>query len=179
MKTIKLLSAAVCIIFLASCTGNAKENKKVTNINGPAEVEQQTVSNTEKITVVLPDGWTRVEGSSLEHQYIKGTVSFMVNNEALLNRKSLDEAIDIVKIKLKKHFETAKFSETEKLEIDHHNAQSITFTYAVSSMEMKMQSNYVMVNNKCYNISFGGLTKEFEALSADFEQILEGIKFNN
>jgi len=30
------------------------------------------------ITVVLPNGWTKVEGSVLEHQYMKNGASFMI-----------------------------------------------------------------------------------------------------
>ena len=134
------------------------------------------------ITVVLPNGWTKVEGSVLEHQYMKNGASFMIKEESLLNGKTLNEATTTAKAQIEKYFKEVEFKAPEELIIDGHKAQRMDFCYAVkmvnSSIKMRMQSIYVMVNNKCYNISIGGMSTQFDALAPDIPIILKSIKFN-
>ncbi|MCB9071224.1 MAG: hypothetical protein H6543_01965 [Prevotellaceae bacterium] len=134
------------------------------------------------ITVVLPEGWTKVEGSVLEHQYMKDGASFMIKEENLLNGKSLSEATSTAKVQIEKYFKEVEYKSDEALTIDGHQAQRLDFCYAIkvgnSSIKMRMHSIYVMVNNKCYNISIGGMATQFDALASDIPVILKNIKFN-
>ena len=88
----------------------------------------------------------------------------------------------ITKSQIEKYFKEVEFKATEELTIDGHKAQRMDFCYAVkmvnSSIKMRMQSIYVMVNNKCYNISIGGMSTQFDALAPDIPIILKNIKFN-
>jgi hypothetical protein len=137
--------------------------------------------NSSKITVSLPNGWTKVEGSVLEHQYMKGTASFMIKNEYVLDGKNLDDAIVEVKKTFEKSFKGISFSETENLQVDGHNAKGLNFIYSVSfgnsSMNMKMYCIYTSVNAKCYVISFADLEDMYDALSSNIQEIIKGIKF--
>lgn len=134
-----------------------------------------------KITVTLPDGWTKVEGSVLEHQYGKGTASFMIKNESVLNKKDIDVAVSEAKTQVSDFFDNATLSETESLTIDGVDARSFTFTYAVNAagmtIHMKAQQVYVMIDEKCYMIFLGDMLSTYDALSADFQAILAGIRF--
>ena len=170
MKIAKLLTALFIISFLAGCSDNVNNDKTETKQSGEV-----------KITVVMPNGWTKVENSVLEHQYSKGTASFMIKNEYVLNGKNLDEAVNEAKTTIGKYFESAVFSETKALKIDEYDARSIIYTYTSSAagmtLTMKMQGVYVMVNTKCYLLSFGDLDDSFENISDDIEAILNNIKF--
>lgn len=135
------------------------------------------------ITVTPPPGWTKVQGSVLEHQYLKNGASFMIKEEAQLNGKTLDNAVSTAKQQIGKYFSDASFAKDESLKVDGQNARSITFTYAAKArgmvLKMKMQSIYVMVNGKCQTISFGSTADSFGMLAKDIPLILKGIKFKN
>lgn len=172
MKALKLL-IALCLALFASCADNTNPlNNKSNEPNQLVEI---------KITVVLPDGWNPVENSVLEHQYMKGTASFMIKNESMLDGKNLDDAVIDAKTNIKKYFDGTDFSDTESIKVDGYDAKSITYTYLVAAggmtLKMKMQGVYTMVSNKCYLISFGDMESNFDNLSADIESILKGIKF--
>jgi len=53
-----------------------------------------------QIRVTLPEGWTKVAGSVLEHQYLKNGASFMIKEETALNGKGLSEAVLIARKQL-------------------------------------------------------------------------------
>ena len=57
-----------------------------------------------KISVSLPDGWTKVQGSVLEHQYLKNGASFMIKEETSLNDKMLNDAVNTARQGLEKYF---------------------------------------------------------------------------
>lgn len=137
--------------------------------------------NKMKITVSLPSGWEKVQGSVLEHQYLKNGASFMIKEEFVLNGLTLDEAVKKAKEQIGKYFKTVVFAIDEPIKVNGHNAQSVTFTYSVNmrqtEMKMKMNSIYLIVNSKCYNISFGSILDNFKEISSDIPQILQGIKF--
>ncbi|HOO84567.1 MAG TPA: hypothetical protein PLS94_08395 [Prolixibacteraceae bacterium] len=134
-----------------------------------------------KITVSLPDGWTPVSGSVLEHQYMKGTASFMIKEEKALNNMDLDEAVEKAIDVLSSTFNNFSSTDPEAMLVDGHEALSIIFAYNVSVggtvIQMKMQSVYVMVNQQCQLIAFGDQESLFANLSNDISQILAGIKF--
>ena len=141
---------------------------------------QRSKSN---ITVTTPPGWVKVQGSVLEHQYLKNGASFMIKEEAQLNGKTLDNAVSTAKQQIGKYFSDASFAKDESLKIDGQNARSIAFTYTAKAggmvLKMKMQSIYVMVNGKCQNISFGSTAESFSMLDKDIPLILKGIKFKH
>lgn len=134
-----------------------------------------------KITVSLPSGWEKVQGSVLEHQYLKNGASFMIKEEFAVNGKTLNDAVNKVKQEIGKFFKKVEFANDEQIKVNGHDAQSITFTYAVNmgktEMKMKMKSVYLIIKSKCYNISFGSIADNFNDLSSDIPQILQGIKF--
>lgn len=137
--------------------------------------------NKMKINVSLPTGWEKVQGSVLEHQYLKNGASFMIKEEFALNGMALDNAVKEAKQQIGKYFKNVEFADDERVKVNGHNAQSVTFTYSVNmrqtEMKMKMNSIYLIINNKCYNISFGSILDNFKEISSDIPQILQGIKF--
>lgn len=187
MKTMKnlnlksMLLILVVVAFTVACnriTAEKSQNQLVDE-----SVAEQEAPKEVAISVTLPSGWTKVEGSVLEHQYGKGTASFMIKNEYVLNGKGLDEAVLEAKGQIGKYFDNADFSDIETIRVGGQDARSITYTYAVKAagmnMSMKMQGVYVMINSKCYLISLGDMETSFDALASDFEQILNGIQFVN
>jgi hypothetical protein len=174
MKNLKLFFLIPAIIILSlSCNKNSV-NESTT---------EESNSNNLQITVTLPDGWTKVDGSVLEHQYGKGTASFMIKNEYVLNGKDLDTAVNEAKTQIGNFFNNTSFAETQNITIDGLDARSITFSNTIKAagmtMNMKFQHVYVMVNKKCYLIAFGDQESSFNELTNDFQQILNGIKFEN
>ncbi len=138
--------------------------------------------NKMKITVSLPSGWEKIQGSVLEHQYLKNGASFMIKEEAALNGMALDDAVNKTKQQIGKFFKNVVFTQNERLNVIGHDAQGITFIYSSymgkTELKMKMNSIYLIIKNKCYNISFGSMADSFNELSSDIPQILQGIKFN-
>lgn len=134
-----------------------------------------------RISVSLPSGWEKVQGSVLEHQYLKNGASFMIKEEFVLNGFTLDEAVTKTKEQIGKYFQAVAFANDESLEVNGHSAQSVTFSYSVNirqtEMKMKMSSIYLIIQNKFYNISFGSIQDNFNDISLDIPQILQGIKF--
>ena len=68
------------------------------------ETNSTATNKTVNIQVNVPDGWKPVTGSVLQHQYMKGTASFMIKNESLLNNKTVPEAVAITKEQIEKYF---------------------------------------------------------------------------
>ena len=134
-----------------------------------------------RITVSLPSGWEKVQGSVLEHQYLKNGASFMIKEEFILNGMTLDNGVKKSKEQIEKYFSSVEFTNDESLEVNGHSAQSVTFSYSVNirqtEMKMKMSSIYLIIQNKFYNISFGSIQDNFNDISLDIPQILQGIKF--
>ena len=190
MKKINLFN----VFFIAalstfiSCSGSNPKNKNSATLSNETSVpadnarSEQPQKGELKITVSLPEGWEKVENSVLEHQYIKGSSSFMIKHETVLDGKSLNDAIAEAKSQIGKYFEGAEFSETENLKIDDIDAKSIVFTYDVKAagmtFKMKMLSTYLMVNGKCQTISIGGQESNYNSLSSDISFLLKGIRFN-
>ena len=164
--------AVVVVSTFSYCFGS--ETKGVPQ---PGNVAVKTVM----ITVALPNGWEPVQGSVLEHQYLKNGASFMIKEEKSLNGKTLSESAKTAKQQINKYFDGSKFAEDELLKVDGYDALSIIYSYEVkagnSLLKMKMQTIYVMVEGTCQTISFGSLENSFDSLSADISKILDGIKF--
>ena len=168
MKTMKFLAFFFCSVLVIGCT---KDNDE------PTENTDGSIT----ITVDLPDGWVKVQGSVLEHQYKKGTASLFVKNESSLDGKDLVTAVNDTKIVLQGTYPSAVISDAQSMKIDGNDALSITYTYSVEvigiTMNMKMQSVYTMVSNKCYEVSIGDSQDNFDNLATDILAILNGIRF--
>ena len=139
-------------------------------------------SKKSNISVLLPEGWTKVEGSVLEHQYLKNGASFMIKEETSLNGKTLNDAVKIAKQKIGNYFKDYKLLKEETIIVDNKEGKSITFSYSAKArgmvLKMKMQTIYVMVSNKCQTISFGSTNTQFDDLNSDIQKIIKNIKFN-
>lgn len=134
------------------------------------------------ISVSLPDGWAKVEGSVLEHQYLKNGASFMIKEETALNGKTLNEAVKTAKQNISNYFDDYKLLNEETITVDNKEGRSITFSYSVKAggmvLEMTMQTVYVMVKDKCQTLSFGATETEFSNLVTDIQKIIKSIKFS-
>lgn len=133
------------------------------------------------ISVLLPNGWVKVDGSILEHQYLKNGASFMIKEESALNGKNLIDAVPIAKKKIADYFNDYALIKEERILVDNKSGVSIVFSYSVkiggSTVKMQMQTIYIIINNKCQTISFGAMAKEFNVLSDDINMILKNIRF--
>ena len=132
------------------------------------------------IQLTMPEGWTPVTGSVLQHQYMKRTASFMIKNESLLNNKTVPEAVATAKEQIEKYFKQTAFEETVPCVVDGYKGEKLTFSYAISivgmQMKMKMSSIYIMVENQCYVISAGDQEETFPKLAAELPTIIASIK---
>jgi hypothetical protein len=174
MKNLLLgVIASVVISAFHSCSGSGSKGAEIQT--------SEAAARTVKITVVLPDGWEPVQGSVLEHQYMKNGASFMIKEEKDLNGESLSEAVVTGRQQIEKYFKGSKFAGNEALKVDGHDAVSLIFSYGVNAgnsvLNMKMKTVYVMVEGTCQTISFGSLEDSFDSLSADISKIIDGIKF--
>jgi hypothetical protein len=137
-------------------------------------------NKTVSIQVNAPDGWTPVAGSVLQHQYLKGTASFMIKNESLLNNKTVPEAVAIAKSQIEKYFKQTAFEETVPCSVDGYKGEKLTFSYGISVggmlLKMKMSNIYIMVENQCYVISVGDMENKYPELSSELPTILSSIK---
>jgi hypothetical protein len=133
------------------------------------------------ISVSLPEGWAKVEGSVLEHQYLKNGASFMIKEETALNGKSLNDAVAMAKQQIGKYFKDYKLLKEEKITVDGKDAKSITYNYSAQAgkitLKMTMHTVYVMVNGKCQTLSFGSTTSQFNSLMPDIQYIIKNVKF--
>lgn len=129
------------------------------------------------IEITPPDGWTPVEGSVLDVQYMKNTASFMAKEEAFTGT-TLDEIVSEAQEIYGNAFDNYTVtSGPETAEIDGREARTLTFTCKISGMSMKYLYAYVMVEGKTIVITFGDLETSFDSLSADYDTILGNIRF--
>ncbi len=160
-------------------TKPAKETESV-----PAQTESvpvQTESSQEKdihIEVTPPEGWEPVEGSVLPVQYMKNTSSLMVKEEPYASN-TLDEVVSESLEIFKNAFDNVTvLGDSESIKVDGYDAKKVTFTCEVSGLSMKYLYVYVIVEGKTYVITFGDISDSFDTLTADYEAILNNIKFN-
>ncbi|NYB73436.1 hypothetical protein HZF24_04715 [Sedimentibacter hydroxybenzoicus DSM 7310] len=129
------------------------------------------------IVVALPDGWKPVEGSVLEHQYMKNTAGFMIKTENF-SGDTLDDVVSEALDIFGRQFDNfAVQGDVEDITISGLEAKKLTFTCEVSKMEMKYTSVYLFAEDETYALTFGDLADSFDSLAADYEAILNGIQF--
>ncbi len=100
----------------------------------------------------------------------------MVKEEKFSSTK-LDEVVAEAKKYFTKAFGNIAFNEPQSLTVDKKEAQMLAFSCKVSGMQMKYEYVYLAVGNTVYAITFGGPESSFDALSADYAQILSDIRF--
>lgn len=142
---------------------------------------QDTTTETDvsevKIAVIVPDGWTTVEGSVLDVQYMKGTASFMVTNDPFTS-KELSEIVTQAKTTFENSFDNVQYlGDVQDLNVGGYEAKRFTFTANVAGLDMKYTYVYTVVDEKVYAITFGDMSTTFNDLSSDYESILENITF--
>jgi len=147
----------------------------------PAE-EQQPAEERQsagvEILVELPDGWAPVEGSVLEHQYMKNTASFMLKTENF-SSGTLDEVVSEALSMYESFFDDVQAAgEAETITVDGIDARKLTFTCAVSGMDMKYTYVYLFAGGETYVLTFGDLADSFDSLASDYEAIINTIQFN-
>jgi len=154
----------------------AEENVSVTTEIAPAE--ESAASEAAQITVTLPEGWARVEGSVLEHQYMKGTASFMLKPENYTGETLDDVVAEALEILGGAFGQLETEGDPETITVDGRDARKVTFTCTVSGLEMKYTYVFVFVGDETYVFTFGDLAGTFDSLAADYDQILSGTKFS-
>ncbi len=170
---IKLSFAIFCVLFIAGCGGITNSVKTP----GPANDLQQNTASPLTIKATVPEGWVVQEGSSTPVQYMKGTASFMAKTEYFSSSNLDDVAKEAISI-FKEAFDNVQVQgDVEKTQIDGRDARRFVFTADVYGITMKFLYVYVQVNNETYAITIGDMADTFDALSADYEKILSGIKF--
>lgn len=139
--------------------------------------QQEKEAGTVTIEITPPEGWTKNEGSVLPVHYMKGTASFMVKTEPFTSA-TLDEVVTEALDMYQKSFDNLSVvGEAEPSTVDEKDARTLTFTCTVSKMNMKYLYVYLFAADQCYVITFGDLESSFDALAADYEAILNGIRF--
>lgn len=194
MKLRFLCLTLLTLTLLCSCNAQGTNESKQTSANTPqaqsttapenqgtsesSSTSRAATSQEVSIKITPPEGWTPVEGSVLQVQYMKNTASFMVKAEPLFAGKTLDdvsaEAISIFKTTFD---DFTLEGEPKSISVDGKEAVKVTFTCTVSKLNMKYQYVYLFVNNTVYSITFGDLADSFDSYSADYETILSQIKF--
>lgn len=183
VKIFALLLSGAMAITLTSCNNVAQNHDA-----GGSDISVKSAENSQnagqtaksqiKIEIVPPSGWQAVEGSVLPVQYMKGTASFMVKEEALFTAKALDDVISEAKGYFEKSFKSVSYEgEAKTLSVDGKDARQIMFVCTVSGMKMKYEYVYLYAGGKVYAITFGNLADQFDSLSDDYEQILADIRF--
>ncbi len=133
------------------------------------------------VSFSISQEWRVVPGSELEQHYMKNSTSFLVQNEKMLNDKSLPEAVELAKEMIQSALNEVHFDDVQFLLIDGNEALGLNYTYTLQTsgmnLHMKMNSLYTIVNNECFVISFGDLENNFPKMGDDIAKIVESIHF--
>ncbi|MEA4832910.1 MAG: hypothetical protein VB118_09900 [Oscillospiraceae bacterium] len=178
MKRTFLIIVSVLIIFCAffSCEKAKTEENPTDQITG-GDVASGNEDSNLKIAVSLPEGWNKLEGSVLEHQYMKNTASLIIKEESF-SKKTLDGIVDEANEIFRNTFTGfEKVGENEYIKIGGKDAVKTSFTCKAGSFEMKYIYVYFLLNNKVTAITLGDLADTFDSLSSDYSYILEHITF--
>ena len=188
MKKMFLLicaAAVLCVLILSGCKSAQSESAVSKNSVSVSSSANSAVSNetgvTEKqkgnvnITVTMPEGWRKVEGSAVPIQYQNVTRSFIVKEEKF-EASTLDEVVGEAKKIYEASF--AKFAVTQDSEVctvSGLEARKLCFTCEISDMELKYMYVYVFAGGRLYTLTFGDLANSFDQYIADYDTILSGV----
>lgn len=184
-KTILLIIMVSAALFMASCansgaagSGDTKSEADVksdeTSITASTASTAAPVAAEAKLNVTVPDGWSKVDGSVLEHQYMKNTASFMIKKENF-NKEKLDDVVTEAKSIFQKSFDNFQEIKTENTTVAGKEAKKLEFTCKVSTFTMKYLYVYFFIGKDTYAITFGDQQSTFDGLSSDYETILNSI----
>lgn len=165
---------------LSNTSSTSSPKSEIGNPSSPKDTDTDS-NDKQKGAVVIeitpPEGWTPVKGSVLPVQYMKGTASFMVKTEPF-SSATLDNVVNEALGIYQKSFENLSVKgKVEPVTVDEKDARKLTFTCTVSKMKMKYQYVYLFAADKTYVITFGDQESTFDALAADYENILSSIRF--
>lgn len=190
-RYITLCFILIMVISLCACgqkkseafteTPGASTSKNETEASNSQPGADTTSQNKQEGTVAIeitpPDGWTKVEGSVLPVQYMKGTASFMVKAEPF-SSTNLDDVVKEAIGIYQNSFDNLKVQgEIEPFTVDEKDARKLTFTCPISKLNMKYLFVYLFAADKTYVITFGDQESTFDTLAADYETILNNIRF--
>lgn len=138
---------------------------------------EDTIDKDGEVKIDLPQGWEKVEGSVLKHQYMKDTASLIIKEETMLNG-NIDEIIEEAKETFESTFDDVTFIEdTKTMLIDSNEARNISFTCKVANIDMKYYIVYTTVNGKTYGITIGDMADSYSENMGDISNIINNIKF--
>ena len=183
MKRIILTILVILTILLLASCGNRNSydfSKKASEISASSGSTSGTtpITSSEKLHVTVPDGWNKVEGSVLEHHYMKNTASFMVKKENFY-KDTLDDVITEAKSIFQKTFSDYKDVHMENSKVAGKDARKLVFTCTVSNLSMKYMYVYLFIGSDTYAITFGDQQSTFDNLSADYDTILNAMTINS
>lgn len=179
MKRIVFIILSVLMIILLSSCGNnnisdsSGKKNETTASSGPTSTTT-SAATTKKLNVSVPDGWKKVEGSVLEHQYMKNTASFMVKTEKFY-KNTLDDVFVEAESIFQKTFNNYKVVSTENIKVAGTDAKKLVFTCNVGNISMKYMYVYFFVGSDTYAVTFGDMASTFDGLSADYNIILNSM----
>lgn len=180
MKRIILLfvSLLICLTGCAPGTTGTQQSSspaesRAAKSSAPAKKQVGTVT----VEITPPAGWTRVEGSVLPVQYMKGTASFMVKPEPF-ESSTLDEVVmEATAIYRKSFSDYAVEKEVQPVTVDGKDARELACTCTVSNIRMKFLYVFLFAGDQTYVITFGDQESTFDALDTDIKTILSEIRF--
>mgnify|MGYP001367784190 CR=1 FL=1 len=166
LKRLAIVLAAALLLNGCGAAGGGTTQPPV--VNPPAQAVQKLAVGQ------LPAGWEPVTGSVLEHQYLKGTSSFMIKTEAFTSTTPEEIALEAEKIFM------GSFDDYERIGLSGitvagRPAAKLTFRCNVSRMAMEFMYVYLMVGSDVYAITFGDTLEGFPQLAAEYETILSGL----
>lgn len=180
-RIVLIISIILMIILMVSCKSNnisdTSEKKNETAAATESTSQTSDTTSSEKLNVTVPNGWDKVEGSVLEHQYMKNTASFMVKTENFY-KDNLDDVITEAKSIFQKSFTDYKDVTTENIKVAGKEAKKMVFTCNVGSLSMKYMYVYLFVGSDTYAITFGDQQSTFDSLAADYDAILNAMTIN-
>lgn len=171
---IVLLIIATAVFFVL----NNKQEPMNTNQNvTPTVSQEEDVTKTTKLSVELPDGWEKVAGSVLEHQYMKNTASFMIKNENFSTTNLSEITIKAISSFQGAFDDVVMVEEVSDTKVGGYDAKEFTFTAKVGSLSMEYRYIYTVVAGQVYAITFGDMESTFNNYNNDYQDILGGITF--
>jgi len=182
-KLIALCLSLIMTIMLGSCgtqKSSSDSKKPIGEVEDSSNTPTANTTETQKeakIVISPPEGWNPIAGSVLPVQYMKNTASFMVKKEPF-NSENIDDVVKEAKSIFERTFDNVKYAgEVENITVDGIDARKMIFTCKVSNLQMKYEYVYLFVEGSVYAITFGDIENNFDSLCSDYEQILNGIKF--
>jgi hypothetical protein len=168
-----LLLVAGCGDSTGNPGGGSTTAPSTSRVNSPITVGPVIA----QVRVTVPDGWKAVEKATVPAQYLKDGVTFIAKTESYATTE-LDPTLNQALTAYKSAFaNVAVQGQTQTLKVDGHDARKLVFTCEVASMKMKYINVFTRVGGQTWVITFGGGADSFDKLEADYQAILDKIKF--